>query len=78
MRLTSKGQVTVPHSIREFLQVGPGAEVDFVIVGERVEVRPRPVPRANDAPWLNAVGLLRGRSDAIMAKMRDDGDGTSA
>lgn len=36
MRLTEKGQVTVPKSVREFLGVGPGAEVEFRIEGGTV------------------------------------------
>jgi AbrB family looped-hinge helix DNA binding protein len=29
MRLTEKGQVTVPKKVRDVLGVGPGSEVDF-------------------------------------------------
>ena len=39
--ITSKGQVTVPKVIRDFLRVKPGDPVDFVIEdGGRVVVRP--------------------------------------
>lgn len=30
MRVTTKGQVTIPRHIREKLQIGPNTEVDFV------------------------------------------------
>jgi len=30
MRVTEKGQVTIPKSIRERLGIGPGSEVEFV------------------------------------------------
>lgn len=30
MRLTEKGQVTIPKDIRDRLNIGPGSEVDFV------------------------------------------------
>ncbi len=30
MRVTTKGQVTIPQEIREKMNIGPGAEVDFV------------------------------------------------
>ncbi len=30
MRVTEKGQVTIPKEIRDRLGVGPGSEVDFV------------------------------------------------
>jgi AbrB family looped-hinge helix DNA binding protein len=39
MRLTSKGQVTIPLEIRERLGLTPGTEVEFEIVGEAVRVR---------------------------------------
>ena len=39
--ITSKGQVTVPKRIRDFLRVKPGDPIDFVIEdGGRVVVRP--------------------------------------
>lgn len=31
MRLTEKGQVTVPKRVRDWLKVGPGDQVDFTI-----------------------------------------------
>jgi len=30
MRVTEKGQVTIPKDIRDRLNIGPGSEVDFV------------------------------------------------
>ncbi|RWM74016.1 MULTISPECIES: AbrB/MazE/SpoVT family DNA-binding domain-containing protein [Mesorhizobium] len=30
MRVTSKGQVTIPKEIRDHLGIGPGSEVEFV------------------------------------------------
>ena len=36
MRVTTKGQVTIPQEIRRQLGVGPGTEVDFVREGDRV------------------------------------------
>ncbi|HET7411048.1 MAG TPA: AbrB/MazE/SpoVT family DNA-binding domain-containing protein [Pararhizobium sp.] len=30
MRVTEKGQVTIPKNVRERLGIGPGSEVDFV------------------------------------------------
>ena len=30
MRVTEKGQVTIPKEIRDRLSIGPGSEVDFV------------------------------------------------
>ena len=38
MRLTEKGQVTIPIDIRERLQLRPGDEVDFTVDGETVRL----------------------------------------
>ena len=40
-RLTSKGQVTIPKSVRERLGLHPGAEVEFVETPEGIRVRRR-------------------------------------
>lgn len=39
MRLTSKGQVTIPLPIREKLGLMPLTEVEFDIVGDSVRIR---------------------------------------
>jgi len=39
MRLTSKGQVTIPQDIREKLGLLPLTEVEFDIVGDSVRIR---------------------------------------
>ncbi len=39
-RVTSKGQVTVPKTVRDRLGVQAGDELDFVFSGETLEVRP--------------------------------------
>jgi antitoxin PrlF len=39
MRLTSKGQVTIPQEIREKLGLHPGTEVEFDIVDGTVRIR---------------------------------------
>ena len=36
MRVTSKGQVTIPKKVREALGIGPKSEVDFVEENGRV------------------------------------------
>ena len=40
MRITSKGQVTIPQAIREQAGLRPGSEVEFVIEGRKVVIRP--------------------------------------
>ena len=39
-RITSKGQITVPHEIRRALGVGPGDQLQFEKEGNVVRVRP--------------------------------------
>jgi AbrB family looped-hinge helix DNA binding protein len=34
MRVTSKGQVTIPKEIRDHLEIQPGSEVDFMRKGD--------------------------------------------
>ncbi|UCI08561.1 AbrB/MazE/SpoVT family DNA-binding domain-containing protein [Mesorhizobium sp. B1-1-8] len=34
MRVTTKGQVTIPKQIRDHLGIGPGSEVEFVATNE--------------------------------------------
>lgn len=39
MHITSKGQVTIPQTIREKVGLLPGGEVDFVLRGNSVLIR---------------------------------------
>ena len=39
MRLTSKGQVTIPLGIRKRLGLFPNTEVEFDVVGQSVRIR---------------------------------------
>lgn len=39
MRVTSKGQVTIPIEIRQRLDIGPDTEVEFEVVGDVVHLR---------------------------------------
>ncbi len=36
MRVTTKGQVTIPRHIRDSFDIGPGTEVDFIEENGRV------------------------------------------
>ena len=38
MRVTEKGQVTIPKEIRDRLGIGPGSEIDFVEDGKSVRI----------------------------------------
>ncbi|WP_105427135.1 AbrB/MazE/SpoVT family DNA-binding domain-containing protein [Neorhizobium tomejilense] len=38
MRVTEKGQVTIPKEIRDRLKIGPGSEVDFIVSDDCVRL----------------------------------------
>ena len=62
MRITSKGQVTIPIAIREKAGLMPNTEVDFEFDGQDVRIR-----RARRKKGLN-------RGEALIARMRGRGD----
>jgi AbrB family looped-hinge helix DNA binding protein len=71
LRVTTKGQVTIPRPIREKLGITPNSEVDFVEDGDRVyllrksgnhsEKRFRP---------LRGIATVKMTTDEIMAMTR--------
>jgi AbrB family looped-hinge helix DNA binding protein len=58
MRLTSKGQVTIPRDIRDRLGLLPDTEVEFDVVGESVRIR----KAVRQARGRNLVEQMRGRA----------------
>ena len=60
MRVTSKGQVTIPQAIRDELGIQPGAEVDFEVDGEAVRI-------------VKTAGSRRG--DGLVQRLRRSGHG---
>jgi AbrB family looped-hinge helix DNA binding protein len=56
MRITSKGQVTIPIELREATGLLPGTEVDFV--------------RDGDAVRLTRTARARGRGEALVERLR--------
>ncbi len=77
MRITSKGQVTIPASIRAQAGLLPNSEVDFEFDGRFVRIVPATAPR-KQSRGAKLVAHLRGRgdvamsADAIMALTRGD------
>ena len=57
MRLTSKGQVTIPLPIRERLGLLPNTEVEFDVVGESVRIRKAARQRRGSALVSRMKGL---------------------
>jgi antitoxin PrlF len=76
MRLTSKGQVTIPIDVRYFLGLQPGDEVEFVIERDIVQVHRSPHSRPRGRRVVEH--LLKHQADVpmttaeIMALTRDD------
>jgi AbrB family looped-hinge helix DNA binding protein len=77
MRITSKGQVTIPADIREKAGLLPQTEVEFEYDGKVVRIV-RAKARKGDGRGARLVAHLRGRgdvamtTDAIMALTRGD------
>ena len=66
MKITTKGQVTIPVEIREKLGLLPNSEVEFEVVGQTVRVRK--IRRAREAGrrGKSIVQRLRGRGSVRM------------
>jgi len=60
MRITSKGQVTIPMEIRDKLGLLPNTEVDFEIDGDAVRVTKAARTGRRDRGWA-LVQHMRGR-----------------
>ena len=75
MRITSKGQVTIPQKVREEAGLMPGTEVEFAIEKGRVVLRKAQTPK-KPTRGQAAVDRLRGlgtfpmRTDEIILLMR--------
>jgi AbrB family looped-hinge helix DNA binding protein len=77
MRITSKGQVTIPIGIREKAGLLPGTEVDFELAGDSVRIVRANAPKG-ETRGQRVVRLLRGSgsgnmtTDEIMALTRGE------
>jgi antitoxin PrlF len=60
MRVTEKGQVTIPKALRDVLGIGAGTEVEF--------------ERRDDAIIVRKVGGGPGRGTQIAGRLRGRGD----
>jgi len=61
MKITSKGQVTIPQEVRERCGLLPGTEVRFVLEGNNVRVVKEAGPQERGK---RLVARLRGRATA--------------
>lgn len=82
MRVTSKGQVTIPRDLRESFGIGPNSEVVFGVEGGKITIAPRGdkqalADRERLDRFLAALDRLEGTgdpamdADAVMALTRD-------
>lgn len=75
MRITSKGQVTIPKAIRDKAGLLPNTEVDFAYERGKVILRKHTtVPHPGDelVGHLRAKGSIRMTTDEIMALTRGE------
>ncbi|MEW6428931.1 MAG: AbrB/MazE/SpoVT family DNA-binding domain-containing protein [Thermodesulfobacteriota bacterium] len=76
MRITSKGQVTIPLSIRKKMGLLPNTEVEFVIKGNVVQIvkstRPGSVRNNRLLKQMTGKATVRMTTDEIMALTRGD------
>lgn len=64
MKITTKGQVTIPQDVRERLGLLPNTEVEFVIEGDQAVLRKL---RRSRRRGENVVAHLRGRATEPMS-----------
>jgi len=76
MRITSKGQVTIPQDIREQMGLLPDTEVEFVVEGSAIRIVKKESAKGNSRGQ-RLLRHLRGRAtvsmstDEILALTRD-------
>jgi AbrB family looped-hinge helix DNA binding protein len=62
--VTSKGQVTIPKPLRQQLGLRQGSKVEFVLVGDHVEMRVFSKPAEVPA---SGFGMLKSKQAAVPA-----------
>ncbi len=64
MRITSKGQVTIPQDVRERFGFHPHTEIEFAVEGQQVTIRKRDTAASKGRAL---VERLRGRATVKMS-----------
>jgi AbrB family looped-hinge helix DNA binding protein len=63
--VTSKGQVTIPKPLRQRLGLRQGSKVEFILVGDHVEMRVVSKPTEVNA---SGFGMLKSKRSAVPAE----------
>ena len=76
MRVTTKGQVTIPLKIRKKMNILPASEVDFII-GEDdriyiIKVKKEPEPTSKRFAKLRGIATIKMSTEEIMALTRSE------
>lgn len=74
MKVTVKGQVTIPIQIREKLGITPNSEVDFVEEGGRVYIKRKisSIPPANRFHRFRGAATVKMTTDEILSLTRGE------
>lgn len=72
MRITSKGQVTIPVAIREAAGLMPNTDVEFVLEGASVRIVKAETGRKRPSRGEEALRRLRGSGTANMHMTTDE------
>jgi AbrB family looped-hinge helix DNA binding protein len=67
MRVTSKGQVTIPQEIRNRLGILPHTKVEFELAGDHARIRKARRQPGEDTRGRLVLESLRGSADARMS-----------
>ena len=72
MKVTTKGQVTIPVTIRENLGITPDTEVDFLQEGDRIVMvkRKNATPASRKFKKIRGIATVKMTTDEIMALTR--------
>ncbi len=62
--VTSKGQVTIPKSVRQRLGIRQGSKIEFSLVGDHIEMRVKSTQQ--DVPT-SGFGMLKSQQRAVPA-----------
>ncbi|MBU2645831.1 AbrB/MazE/SpoVT family DNA-binding domain-containing protein [bacterium] len=73
MKVTTKGQVTIPLHIRESFGILPNTEVDFKVEKQRVYIEKSSgsLSKQNSYKRLRGVGTVKMTTDEIMKLTRE-------